>query len=174
MRGAFGPRRVDPRKNLVGFLVGGVEYAIDIPLVSQIVNPLPITPLPHVAAPIAGVADHRGEVIPVVDLRLQFGVPVEVTRRTKWLIVRVREHQRAGVVVDAVTGVFGTAQPEMRAVPRLGAGEERRGIASVADHDGAMAFVIRPELVGELVGPVLDGRLLAGEARAPGRSEKVR
>ena len=78
--------RSDRSKNLVGFVVGDVRYAVDILRVREIINPLPIVALPHAPPAVLGVADHRGLVIPIVDLRRRFGLePNQTTRRTKWI-----------------------------------------------------------------------------------------
>lgn len=153
---------VDPRKNLVGFLVGGVHYAIDIWHVREIVNPLPVTPLPHVRSSVVGVADHRGEVIPVVDLRIQFGKPREKTRRTKWILVSM-EDRVVGVVVDAVTEVFGAVDAQLRAAPVLGGGEARRGILGVTSFHDAMVFVIDPGFVRDMVSSVIESNVLPSD-----------
>jgi purine-binding chemotaxis protein CheW len=82
--------RHDPSKNLVGFVVGDVEYAVAIGRVKEIANPLRLVALPHAPRSVVGVADYRGEVVAVVDLRARFGLPpVEATRKTKWLVVEV-------------------------------------------------------------------------------------
>ncbi|MDP9001246.1 MAG: chemotaxis protein CheW [Myxococcota bacterium] len=82
--------RHDPSKNLVGFVVGDVEYAVAISRIREIANPLPLVALPHAPRSVVGVADYRGEVVAVVDLRARFGLPAaEATRRTKWLVVDV-------------------------------------------------------------------------------------
>lgn len=141
--------RTDQAKNLVSFLVGDVRYAVDIHLVREIVNPLPMVALPHAPAEVIGVADHRGDVLPVVDLRVRFGLGGgDVTRRTKWIIVRVPgRDQSFALVVDAVTAVFGAPRDEQRAVPELGRGEDLRGIAHVYSHDGKLVFVVDPSVV---------------------------
>lgn len=141
--------RSDQAKNLVSFLVGDVRYAVDIHLVREIVNPLPFVTLPHAPDEVCGVADHRGEVLPIVDLRVRFGLPpVGATRRTKWIIVRVPgQEQAVALVVDAVTDVFGAAQRDQRTVPELSRGHELRGIANVYSYEGRLVFVIDPQVV---------------------------
>ena len=67
-------QRPDPQKSLVGFRIGEVSYAIPIGAVRGIINPVPLTALPHPPPAVAGVADHRGEVVPVVNLRTRFGL----------------------------------------------------------------------------------------------------
>jgi purine-binding chemotaxis protein CheW len=145
-----GPRyRNDQAKNLVSFLVGEVRYAVDIHLVREIVNPLPMVPLPHAPEEVIGVSDHRGDVLPIVDLRVRFGLPPgDNTRRTKWIIVRVPgSEQQVALVVDAVTDVFGAGRGEQRAVPELGTGRAQRGISQVYSRDGTLVFVVDPNTV---------------------------
>ncbi len=128
--------RPDPQKSLVGFVVGDVHYAIDIGKVREIVNPLPLTALPHTPVEVVGVADHRGEVVPVIDLRARFGLPLgDATRGTKWILVSAGD-RAVGLVVDRVTEVFGTGGEELRPTPEVGGKKDVRGIAGVATHAG--------------------------------------
>lgn len=134
-------RRADRSKNLVGFMVGSVQYAVSIFEVREIINPMPVVELPHAPAVVLGVTDHRGEVVPVIDLRLRFGLPKgDRTRRTKWIIVEL-ENRAVGLVVDSVTDVFGTTSKDERSVPALGHGDDVRGIAQVFNHGGHLVFV---------------------------------
>ncbi|MEM9068131.1 MAG: chemotaxis protein CheW [Myxococcota bacterium] len=137
-------------KNLVGFLVGEVRYAVDILKVREIINPLTIVDLPHAPPAVLGVADHRGEVVPIIDLRQRFALPrATETRRTKWIIVSLEAPggpSAAGLVVDAVTDVFGAGSDSQRDIPKIGA-EDARGITTVyARHDG-LTFVLDVDLV---------------------------
>jgi len=135
-------RRADRSKNLVGFMVGSVQYAVSIFEVREIINPMPFVELPHAPAVVLGVTDHRGEVVPVIDLRLRFGLPKgDRTRRTKWIIVEL-DRRAVGLVVDSVTDVFGTTSKDERSVPALGRGDDLRGIAQVFNHGGHLVFVI--------------------------------
>jgi purine-binding chemotaxis protein CheW len=146
-----GRHRPDPQKSLVEFIVGEVHYAIDIAHVREIVNPLLITPLPHTPLEVCGVADHRGEVVPVVDLRVRFGLPpVEATRTTKWILVNA-PRGLIGLVVDAVTEVFGTAGEEVRATPEIGGNKDVRGISGVVTHNGTLTFVLDKTRIVEMV-----------------------
>jgi len=153
--------RTDQTKNLVGFFVGDVRYAIAIERVREIVNPLPMVSLPHAPPEVVGVADHRGEVLPVVDLRVRFGLPPVVhTRKTKWIIVRVNaRRQPVALVVDVVTDVFGAGERDERAVPEIGAGVDTRGIQAVYTYEKQLVFVIEPDVVAHSA-VALDERLV--------------
>jgi purine-binding chemotaxis protein CheW len=138
----MGRSRPDPNKSLVGFIVGDVSYAVPIASVKEIINPAALTMLPHLPGSVAGVADHRGEVIVVVDLRARFGLsPAHDQSRTKWVLLALGG-RIVGLIVDHVTDVFGTRGEEVRPAPALGAGEEMRGIVGVVTHAGHLTFVL--------------------------------
>jgi purine-binding chemotaxis protein CheW len=133
--------RPDPQRSLVGFIVGEVHYAIEIARVREIVNPLPITALPHTPPEVAGVADHRGDVVPVIQLRTRFGLPdMDLSRSTKWILVDAGA-LRVGLVVDAVTEVF-RVTGDLRPTPPVGGDRDLRGISGVASHNDQLVFVL--------------------------------
>ncbi len=150
--------RHDPSKNFVGFLVGDVMYAVRIEVVREIVNPLPVVELPRAPKAIRGVADYRGVVVPVLDVRERFGLQRVETRRTKWIVIdatRVGQQGapsptvaggsaagHAALVVDSVTEVFGTGGEDVRPAPPLGAGDDLRGIEGVTSFGGRLVFVL--------------------------------
>lgn len=158
--------RHDPSKDLVGFLVGDVMYAVRIEVVREIVNPLQVVDLPHAPSAVKGVADYRGEVVPVVDLRERFGMPPAApSRKTKWIVLDVGPEpggsaarpghvslmprggappgaRYAALIVDAVSDVFGLAGGELRPAPPLGAADRIRGIEGVTTLGSRMVFVL--------------------------------
>jgi purine-binding chemotaxis protein CheW len=153
--------RQDPSKNLVGFVVGDVRYAVPIEAVREIVNPLPLVELPATAADVLGVADYRDEVVPVVDLRKRFGLPpLPVTRKTKWIVLDSAHGQMGAqgagklvaIVVDGVTEVFRSDDSALRPAPATGNADARRGIAGVATFEGELVFVLDVMRVADVVG----------------------
>ncbi|HEY8090604.1 MAG TPA: chemotaxis protein CheW [Polyangiaceae bacterium] len=147
-------QRHDPSKNLVGFVVGDVEYAVEIARVKEIANPLAVVALPHAPRSVVGVADYRGAVVPVVDLRARFGLPhAPPTRRTKWIVVDV-SNRLVALVVDGVTEVFGTGGAGLRPAPSLGDGDDLRGIAGVTTHGKGLVFVLDTTRLRELTDPL--------------------
>ena len=135
-------QRPDPQKSLVGFIVGDVAYAVPISAVKEIITPVSLTELPHAPRSVAGVADHRGEVIPIIDLRVRFGLPRSAEpRRNKWILVDV-QGKRVGLAVDRVTEVFGTGGQELKSAPALGSGDDVRGILGVTTYDSRLVFVL--------------------------------
>ena len=140
--------------------MGDAHYAVDILRVREIIRPIEIVSIPHASSAIVGVADHRGEVVPVLDLRDRFGLePLGPTRRTKWILVEV-DARPVGLVVDAVTEVLAVSEPERRAVPEIGVGGDGRGVEAVYSHGGRLVFVLdidRVTAVANLLDPT-EGR----------------
>jgi purine-binding chemotaxis protein CheW len=162
---AASKQRPDPRKSLVGFVVGEVVYAVPIAQVQEIVAPLPLTELPHLPEAVAGVADHRGQVIPIIDLRARFRLPkLPDRRRAKWILVRV-EDRTFGLAADRVTDVFGTGGVEVRPPPALGGGEDTRGIVGVTSYEGGLVFVLDVSRLYALVSGFSEADLVAMGAR---------
>jgi purine-binding chemotaxis protein CheW len=152
--------RPGSKNSMVAFVVGEVHYAIDVQHVLQVVNPMEVTSLPDMPRAIVGVAEHRGLVVPVVDLRVLFGTAAETTRRTKWILLELGGSV-AGVVVDAVTGVFGASPEDVRPAPDLGPGEARRPLSGVTSHGGRLVFLVDGVLLHEMAGPALGAGLPA-------------
>lgn len=146
----------DPQKTDVLFVVGDVHYAVGIRKVAELVCPYPVTPLPHAPAEISGVADHRGEVIPVLDLRAYFALPpVPPTRSTRWILVNTG-NRLLGLVVDRVIEVIGLKSDDPRHTPAVGAGRERRGILTVTQYNNALVFVLDIKRFAEIVDEIDD------------------
>jgi len=129
--------------SFVAFIVGAVRYALDITHVREIVTPLSLTQLPHTPGGLAGVADHRSEVVPIIDLRARFNLApaTEPNRKAKWILVTVAG-KTVGLVVDDVLGVLRVSVGEFRPAPELGGGDQARGISNVTTYDGQLVFVL--------------------------------
>jgi purine-binding chemotaxis protein CheW len=160
--------RHDPSKSLVGCIVGDVHYAFPIARVKEIANALEVVPLPHAPPEIVGVADYRGEVVPVIDLRTRFGLPLaDRTRKSKWIVVDVAGRP-AALIVDAVTDVFGTGGTDLRPTPLLGGGDDLRGIAGVTNHGGNLVFVLDTARLRDLTEPLVAQGRIGPATGAPG------
>jgi purine-binding chemotaxis protein CheW len=153
MRSKRSKHRAEGDKRLVGFVVGDVQYALDIDRVREIVNPAPTSAIPHMPEVVVGVADHRGDVVPLVDARRHFGLPPGApSRATKWILITA-EDQLLGLVVDRVTDVFGSSTPPREPPPALGA-RETRGVSYVASREGELVFVLDADKLARLVAGV--------------------
>jgi purine-binding chemotaxis protein CheW len=147
--GARGQKAISG-KNLVGFEVGGVLYAIDIYKVREIVRPSVTLPLPHLPETVVGVVDHRGDVVPIIDLRTRFAVAQSGRDRdARWIIVN-RADRLLGLAVDRVTEVFGTLEADARALPKVASGEGLRAIRGAYAHAGRLVFVLDVDVLTQV------------------------
>src|SRR5262249_45270663 len=99
--------RVDQRiSQFVGFRLGDEDYAIAITSIQEIIVMMPITRLPQASGAIEGLINLRGIVIPIVNLRRRFGLPVRpFDDETRTIVVNI-QGKTVGCVVDEVTQVI--------------------------------------------------------------------
>ena len=94
---------LDEVEQLVGFIVGEEEYAIPILYINEIIKPIEFTRVPGVPEFVLGVFNMRGNVTPLIDLRIMFGVQNPKMTDTTRYIVMVYEDNVAGFVIDRLT-----------------------------------------------------------------------
>jgi purine-binding chemotaxis protein CheW len=127
-------------RKVLTFSLGAEVYGVDILRLKEIRGWSPVTRLPHTPGYLLGVLNLRGVVVPVIDLRLRFGLARRAAdASTVVVVVRVRNERgerTAGIVVDAVSEVYSIAPDAVKPTPDLGvsaAGACVRGLATVAD-----------------------------------------
>ncbi|MCU0664215.1 MAG: chemotaxis protein CheW [Myxococcota bacterium] len=130
----------EEERKLIGCMVGEVLYGIDIMRIREIVNPAPVIEVPAAPPYVVGMADHREAVVPIVDLRLRFGLPqTTATRRTKWIIVEALGKD-VGLLVDGVTDVLRLRTQQRREVPPLLSDRQALWIRDVWGADHQLVF----------------------------------
>jgi purine-binding chemotaxis protein CheW len=108
------------------FQLGREEFGIRVLKVREIMGVQDITAVPQTPAHVKGVTNLRGKVIPVVNLRLKFGLPeIEYTQRTCIIVVQVHgdtSSMLTGIVVDGVAEVLNLAAGGIEDSPDFGDG----------------------------------------------------
>jgi len=106
------------------FSLNREEYGIGILKVREIIGMMPITSVPQTPEFVKGVINLRGKVIPVVDLRLKFGMPsLDYNERTSIIVVEVSGQAgqvQIGIVVDAVSEVVNIRGEDIEDTPTFG------------------------------------------------------
>jgi purine-binding chemotaxis protein CheW len=122
------------------FLLDAETYGIPIKKVKEIIGMMEITHIPKTRNYIKGVINLRGKIIPLMDLRLKFGMMEKpYTERTCIIVIEVNsaEKQRlVGIVVDAVSDVVKIQKGEIEATPEYNAendGDFLVGIGKLKD-----------------------------------------
>lgn len=107
---------------LVSFRLAQEEYGIEITKVQEIILMGEITRVPQTPAYIKGLINLRSTVIPIVDLRLRFGLPQEeATDETRIMVVNVAG-KTIGIIVDAVSEVLRISHEQIAPPPPTVAG----------------------------------------------------
>ncbi len=101
------------------FTLGREEYGIEIRNVTEIIGIQSVTDLPDTPNFVKGVINLRGRVIPVIDVRLRFGLEEkEHTDRTCIIVVNIR-NMTVGLIVDTVSEVIDIPDKDVEPPPRV-------------------------------------------------------
>lgn len=94
--------------------LGAEQYGIDIRYIDNIVRMQHITRVPKVAEYLRGVINLRGEVIPVMSIRLKMGFEEdEITKNSRIIILKLEQHGTIGIIVDEVKEVVTLSSAEV-------------------------------------------------------------
>ncbi len=128
------------------FSLAGEEYGIGILKVKEIIGMMPITTIPRTPPFVKGVINLRGKVIPVVDLRLKFGMDsVDYTERTCIIVVEIGDMRRSllmGILVDSVSEVLSIKGGDIEETPSFGGGSESQYILGMAKMNGEVKILL--------------------------------
>jgi len=128
------------------FTLAGEEYGIGILQVKEIIGILTITPIPQTPPQVKGVINLRGKVIPVIDLRLKFGMsPMEYTERTCIIVIEVAKdtgHILIGILVDSVSEVLNIKGADIEDTPNFGTRLNTDFILGMAKTGGAIKILL--------------------------------
>jgi purine-binding chemotaxis protein CheW len=106
------------------FSLAGEEYGLEILKVQEIIGMMDVTKLPRTPDYVRGVVNLPGRVIPVVDLRLKFGINAqEDTEKTCIIVVQISNQKMdltIGIIVDEVSEVLDIYEGQMEPPPSFG------------------------------------------------------
>jgi len=142
------PLKADQRAGkYLTFRLGNEEYAVQVLRVREIMGIQEITAVPQTPSYVKGVINLRGRVIPVIDLRLKFGLPeIEYTQRTCIIVAQI-ESQAAGkiqigVIVDCVSEVLTLQTSDIEDTPDFGNGVDTNYLLGMAKVKGKVKILL--------------------------------
>ena len=128
------------------FFLDKETYGLEILKVQEIIGMQEITSIPRTPPFIKGVINLRGKVIPVVDLRLKFGMAeAEVSRKTCIIVVQVQQVEAKvimGIVVDEVSEVLEIGEAEIEPAPGFGTQVNTQFILGMAKAKDAVKILL--------------------------------
>jgi len=128
------------------FSLAGEEYGINILKIKEIIGMMPITAVPQTPGFVKGVINLRGKVIPVIDLRLKFGMePMAYGERTCIVVVEIEGTSGTiliGSVVDSVSEVLNIKNEDIEDPPSFGTRLDTTAILGMAKMEGGVKILL--------------------------------
>lgn len=127
------------------FQLGSEEYGVELTQIQEIKAWETVTPVPNQPAHVLGLTNLRGLIVPVVDLRLRFGVgEAGYHERTAVIMFRINDRV-AGAVVDSVADVVGLGEDQIEPAPESSSGIRAQYLVGIASVEGRMVALVDAE-----------------------------
>jgi len=136
-------------KQYIVIIVGNEQFGIDIKYVDNIVRMQRITRVPKAQPYFNGVINIRGEIIPVMSLRVKFELePDEFTSKTRILIIKLEPQSAVGIIVDEVKNVITLSEEDIdintsvgnddKSAYIIGVGKQEQGLVTLLNLQGVI------------------------------------
>ncbi|GLQ32335.1 chemotaxis protein CheW [Litoribrevibacter albus] len=133
------------------FIMANEEYGVDILSVQEIRGWEAATPIPNSPDFVKGVINLRGTIVPIIDLRLRFGLnQADYGPMTVVIVLKVandKGNKVIGIVVDAVSDVYSLSSEDMRQPPEMGDQVNTSFIKGLVDVQGKMVILLNIDVL---------------------------
>lgn len=126
---------------VVIFALGDDRFAVDVGQVREVLRTPPLTRLPGAPEYVRGVANLRGEVVPVVDLRVKLGEPEGDHEDTRVVVCEL-EGEVIGIEVDEVQEVATLDTEQIHPAPRRWVEQSQQAVTGIARLDEELILVV--------------------------------
>ncbi len=135
---------------LLTFFIGGVTYGIEMLYITEIVGLQPVTEMPDMPGYMKGIINLRGKIIPVMDIRLRFGIESrDYNDRTCFIVIDISSIP-VGLIVDSVSEVVAIPAEDVSDVPQTSAGRSNRYVKNIGKTGNGIVLILDCEkLFGE-------------------------
>jgi len=126
---------------MLTFSLDNVLYGVNVSQVREVKNFEGVTPVPYAPIYVRGVTNLRGEVIPVIDLRVRFGMTTEKNENTNIMII-VQDKHPVGIMVDSVMEVLTLSKKDIEANPDSLIVDKSEAVLGVAKHEKELIILL--------------------------------
>ncbi|MHC4885916.1 MAG: chemotaxis protein CheW [Planctomycetota bacterium] len=127
--------------------LGEEVYGVDVLSIQEIIGVMEVTSVPQTPAFVKGVINLRGKVIPVVDLRLKFGMEeADHNQETCIIVVNVND-TLMGIIVDTVNEVMDIEEGQIEDPPRFGVSVDTAFILGMGKLEERVVILLNIERV---------------------------
>jgi purine-binding chemotaxis protein CheW len=140
--------KIDPRAGkYLTFFLASEEYGVEILKVQEIIERMPITPVPLTSKYILGVINLRGKIHPVMDIKVKFGMDqTQITEETCIIVIKTAS-MMMGILVDKVSEVVNVASDDIADTPSFGADVNTEYLLGVGKTGGHVRLLLDIEKV---------------------------
>ncbi len=135
----------------LSFKLGKEAFAASANNVVNILELKPITKVPHAPEYMSGVINLRGQVLPVIDMRVKFGMtPTEPTVDTCIIVLNLKienEEVKLGILVDAVSEVLELEENQIEPSPSIGTKYKAEFIKGMWKKDESFIMLLNLDLI---------------------------
>lgn len=124
------------------FFLAEEEYGLEILKVREIIGMLPVTKMPRTPEHVRGVVNLRGKVIPVIDLRLKFGLESKAQTEETCTIVVQAAGVDMGIIVDKVSEVLDITEKDIEDAPSFGSDVQTDYILGIGKMQGRVRILL--------------------------------
>lgn len=134
-------------KQYIVIKLGQEQYGINIKYIDNIVRMQKITRVPKAQPYFKGVINLRGEIVPVMSLRVKFGLDNdEITEKSRIIIIKLEQQTTVGVIVDQVNEVV-TLDEDSIEKPAIDTNDEKAGyISAIGKSKGELISLLNIHL----------------------------
>jgi len=144
---------------LVAFEIDDETYGVDITSVREIRAWNGVTTLPNTAPFVRGVMNLRGQIFPIIDLRVRFGRETTNAGENHVVVIVTIGEKWVGLLVDAVSDIVTLDRDQIRPVPDADSDPANALLSGIAAFDDRMIALIDPSRL-------VHGAVVSGEAAA--------
>lgn len=131
------------KKQYIVVSIGSEQYGIDIHYVDNIVRMQKITRVPKAQAYFKGIINLRGEVVPVMSIRLKMNLPDdEFTNASRIIILKLEQHGSLGIIVDQVKEVVTLSSTDIDKVTHEAKDDKNSFINGIGKHEGELISLL--------------------------------
>ncbi|MBI4509102.1 MAG: chemotaxis protein CheW [Deltaproteobacteria bacterium] len=124
-------RAAEYQREVLAFQLAREEYALDILRIREILKMRSITDVPRAPTFVLGIVALRGQVIPVINLRLRLRMPSTPVGKDTRILIVTRDGEQFGLIVDAVNQVVRMRDEEIEPPPPMIGGVESEFVSGI-------------------------------------------
>jgi purine-binding chemotaxis protein CheW len=141
------PQEGDNLSQIVSFRLAREEYGVDIMHVQEIILIGQVTEMPQVPGYVRGLTNLRGHVIPIIDLRVRFGLEIsEQTEHSRIIVLNVNK-KTIGIVVDEVDEVLRINADQIEPAPPGVSGVGQQYVGGLVKFENKLPILLKIEQV---------------------------